>query len=180
MAGEEVARRSEEVLREDAFRQLAERHLERSYRLACAVLGNAAEAQDATQDAFVQAWRRWPTLRDHGKFEHWFDRILVNVCRNRLRRGAKWQMQDISDDLLTVGGDPYGQALDRDLIANALQTLSPDHRLVVALRYYRDLSVAEIADRLGIREGTVSSRLHYAVKRLHAAMDSADVEGSYR
>ncbi len=180
MAGEQVAELSDESLREDAFRHLAERHLERSYRLACAILGNASEAQDATQDAFVQAWRRWSTLRDPGRFEHWFDKILVNICRNRLRRSTRWHTQDISDDLLTVRGDPYDQAADRDLIGTALQSLSPEHRLVVALRYYRDLSVAEIADRLGVRQGTVSSRLHYAVKRLHAVIDSADAEGMHR
>jgi RNA polymerase sigma-70 factor (ECF subfamily) len=180
MAGEQVAELSDESLREDAFRHLAERHLERSYRLACAILGNASEAQDATQDAFVQAWRRWSTLRDPGRFEHWFDKILVNICRNRLRRSTRWQTQDISDDLLTVRGDPYDQAVDRDLIGTALKSLSPEHRLVVALRYYRDLSVAEIADRLGVRQGTVSSRLHYAVKRLHAVIDSADAEGMHR
>ena len=75
--------------RADAFRRLAQLHLDSSYRLARAILGNAAEAEDATHDAFVTAWQQWSTLRDPLLFEHWFDRILVNTCRNRLRRTAR-------------------------------------------------------------------------------------------
>lgn len=180
MASEQVAELGAEGVREDAFRQLADRHLEASYRLACAILRNPAEAEDATHDAFVQAWRYWPTLRDPAKFEHWFDRILVNVCRNRLKRAARWRAQDISDDIATAGGDPYGQALDRDLLSTAIRTLSPDHQVVIALRYFHDLTVAEIADQLSVRQGTVQSRLHYAVKRLHAVLDSADAERALR
>jgi len=166
--------------RQAAFRQLADRHLEASYRLACAILGNAAEAQDATHDAFVQAWRRWSTLRDPARFEHWFDRIVVNTCRNRLKRESRWRTQDLSDDLAVANGDPIGQALDRDVLRAAIANLSPDHQLVVALRFYRDLTIDEIARQLGIRPGTVNSRLHYAIKRLHATVDDADAKGTPR
>ena len=180
MAGEQTAEVGGNALREVAFRQLADRHLETSYRLASAILRNRAEAEDATHDAFVQAWRSWPTLRDPAKFEHWFGRILVNVCRNRLKRAGRWRAQDLSDDIATVRGDPFGQALDRDLLVNAIGTLSPDHQVVIALRFFRVLTVAEIADQLGVRQGTVQSRLHYAVKRLHAVVDRADAEGTLR
>jgi RNA polymerase sigma-70 factor (ECF subfamily) len=77
-------------------------------------------------------------------------------------------------------GDPYGQADDRDLLGNAIATLSPDHRVVVALRYYRDLQVDEIATRLGIPAGTVHSRLHYALKQLQRVIDVADGKGTLR
>ena len=60
------------------------------------------------------------------------------------------------------------------MLGHAIATLSPDHRVVVALRYYRDLSVEEIARRLDIPPGTVQSRLHYALQHLHAAIDTAD------
>ncbi len=180
MAGERIAEMDVPTTRDAAFRKLAERHLDASYRLARAILGNSAEAQDATHDAFVQAWRQWSTLRDPAKFEHWFDRILVNTCRNRLRRASRWRVQDISADLKPAPGDPMGQALDRDLIGAALAKLSPDHRVVVALRFYRDLTIDEIAMQLGIRPGTVHSRLHYAMKRLHATLDDADAEGTLR
>ena len=72
------------------------------------------------------------------------------------------------------------QSLDREAIGGALATLSADHQIVVALRFYRDLTVEQIATRLGVPPGTVQSRLHYALKRLHVALDAADARGSAR
>jgi RNA polymerase sigma-70 factor (ECF subfamily) len=163
-----------------AFRRLADGHLDAAYRLARAILRDSGEAQDATHDAFLQAWRKWSSLRDRGRFEQWFDRILVNSCRNRLRRASRWQATDISTEVAVASGDPFGQAHDRDLIGAALATLSVDHRVVVALRYYRDLSIDEIAIRLDVPPGTVQSRLHYALERLHLAIDSANAKGAIR
>ena len=159
--------------RAQAFLRLADDHLDAAYRLARAILRDSTDAQDATHDAFEQAWRKWSSLRDPTRFEPWFDRILVNTCRDRLRSGRR-QPTDISAEVAIAPGDPYGQAHDRDLLASAIAALSPDHRVVVALRYYRDLPVEEIAHRLDIPSGTVQSRLHYALKRLHAAIDTAD------
>ena len=179
MQGDGIAEAAS-AARDAAFRRLAEQHLEASYRLAGAILGGPSEAQDATHDAFVQAWRKWSTLRDHARFEQWFDRILVNTCRNRLKRSGRVRTQELFDNDATVPGDPIGQALDRDVLGAALASLSPDHRLVVALRFYRDLTVEEIARLLGTRPGTVHSRLHYAMKRLHATLDEADVTRTLR
>ena len=163
-----------------AFTRLAEGHLDASYRLARAILRDPAEAQDATHDAYVQAWRKWSTLRDRSRFEAWFDRILVNTCRNRLQRTTRWQAKDISEEVVVASGDPFRQTVDRDVLGGALLTLSPDHRIVVTLRYYLDLSIDDIGARLGIPSGTVQSRLHYALQRLHAAIDAADAGGTTR
>lgn len=155
--------------RAQAFLRLADHHLDAAYRLARAILRDSTDAQDATHDAFEQAWRKWSMLRDPARFEPWFDRILVNTCRDRLRSGRR-QATDISSQVAISTGDPFAQADDRDLLANAIATLAPEHRIVVALRYYRDLPVDEIASRLDIPAGTVHSRLHYALKRLHSAI----------
>jgi RNA polymerase sigma-70 factor, ECF subfamily len=165
--------------RAQAFLRLADEHLDAAYRLARAILHDSTDAQDATHDAFEQAWRKWSTLRDPARFEPWFDRILVNTCRDRLRSGRREPL-DISGEVAIASGDPYGQAQDRDLLAKAIAALSPEHRVVVALRYYRDLPVDDIAGRLDIPAGTVQSRLHYALKRLHAALDAVDEEGTIR
>jgi RNA polymerase sigma-70 factor (ECF subfamily) len=165
--------------RAEAFLHLADQHLDAAYRLARAILRDATDAQDATHDAFEQAWRKWSTLRDPSRFEPWFDRILVNTCRDRLRSGRR-AATDISVEVAITAGDPFAQAQDRDLLAGAIAALPPEHRIVVALRYYRDLPVEEIASRLGIPPGTVHSRLHYALKRLHAAIDAADARGTAR
>jgi RNA polymerase sigma-70 factor, ECF subfamily len=163
-----------------AFTRLAESHLDAAYRLARAITRDPAEAQHATHDAYEQAWRKWSTLRDPSRFEAWFDRILVNTCRNRLARSKRWEARDISREVAVGAGDPIGQANDRDVIGAALATLSPEHAVVVALRYYRDLPSEEIGRRLGIPTGTVQSRLHYALQRLHAVIDGADAQGGVR
>ena len=154
--------------RADAFRELAERHLDAAYRLARAFMRDPAEAQDATHDAFVQAWRKWDTLRDAARFEPWFDRILVNTCRNRLKRGSRLRAVEVTPEFAVSPDDPMANTDDRHALAAALARLSPDHQAVLALRYYRDMSVDQIAQRLGIRPGTVKSRLHYALERLEA------------
>ncbi len=166
--------------RRAAFVRLASGHLDSAYRLARAILRDGGDAEDATHDAFVQAWRKWSTLREPALFERWFDRILVNTCRNRVRSSSRHQTRDISDEVAVAAGDQFGQAHDRDVLGAAIATLSPDHRVVVVLRYYRDLPVDEIAQRLGVPAGTVQSRLHYALKRLHAAIDAADARGTIR
>ena len=165
--------------RDTAFARLADEHLDRAYRLARAILRDPVEAQDATHDAFVQAWRKWSTLRDPARFEPWFDRILVNTCRNRLRANRR-QATDISAEVALSTGDHAARADDRQTLGSAIAALSPDHQVVVALRFYRDLSVGEIATRLGVPAGTVQSRLHYAMKRLHDAIDAAGTTGSDR
>ena len=167
------ARVPDSRLRDAAFVRLADEHLDKAYRLARAILRDPAEAQDATHDAFVQAWRKWDTLRDQSRFEPWFDRILVNTCRNRLRSNRRLTT-DISAEVALATGDHAGGVADRDVIGAAIAALSPDHQVVVALRYYRDLTVDDIARRLGVPSGTVQSRLHYALKRLHDAIDAAD------
>ena len=93
--------------RDAAFLALANEHLDRAYRLARAILRDPAEAQDATHDAFVQAWRKWETLRDPERFEAWFDRILVNTCRNRLR-SSRWLATDISVEVAHGDRRPRG------------------------------------------------------------------------
>ena len=102
-----------------AFLRLADDHLDSGYRLARAILRDPTEAQDATHDAFEQAWRKWPTLRDPTRFQQWFDRILVNTCRDRLRSGRR-QPTDISVEVAADTGDPFTQAHDRDLLTVAL------------------------------------------------------------
>jgi len=160
-----------EAAKAEVFRRLATDHLVSNYRLARAILGSPAEAEDATHDAFVQAWRKWSSLRDPDRFEAWFERILVNTCRDRLRRRARRPVRDLSDELTRLDRDPYPEVEERVALNAALARLSPDHRVVVALRYYRDLSTREIADELGIREGTVSSRLHNALRKLRERLD---------
>ena len=117
-----------------AFTRLADEHLDKAYHLARAILGDETEAQDAAHDAFVQAWRKWETLRDPARFEQWFDRILVNACRDRLRARSR-QATDISAEVALATGDHAARTDDQTALDAAIATLSPDHQVVVALRY---------------------------------------------
>lgn len=180
MADPELLGIGQEMARADAFRALAARHLDASYGLAHAILGQWAEAEDATHDAFVTAWRKWSTLRHPELFEHWFDRILVNTCRNRLRQASRWRTQDLSAEIAFVASDAYGATHDRGLLWPAMERLTPDQRVVVALRYFRDLSIDQIAAGLGLRPGTVKSRLHRGLRELRAVLDQVDPERTLR
>jgi RNA polymerase sigma-70 factor, ECF subfamily len=108
------------------------------------------------------------------RFEAWFDKIVINSCRNRQRRARRWPTTDISDEVALHSGDEFVQTIERDVIRGALESLSLEHQIVVALRFYRDLTVPQIAARLDIPTGTAQSRLHYALRRLQAVMDAAD------
>ena len=167
--------------RAQAFLHLADDRLDASYRLARAILRDPAEAEDATHDALVQAWRKWSTLRDPSRFDQWFDRILVNTCRDRLR-SARRQPRDISDEVVVdlATEDPFARSDLHDTLTAGLAALPSEQRVVIALRYYRDLPLDEIARVLDIPVGTVNSRLHYALRRLHTAIDAVDRKGTIR
>ena len=167
-----VSDKGTDQVRFDAFRSLVDRRLDASYRLANAILGEPADAQDAVHDAFVTAWRQWPSLRDPASFDGWFQRIVVNTCRNRLKRATGLRVTDISDELAIATPDAYASTHDRDALDGALARLRPDDQVLLALRYYQDLKVDDIAGVLGIRPGTVMSRLHHAMDRLRAAIDA--------
>lgn len=179
MAERQAAQIPVPAQRDEAFVRLADQHLDKAYRLARAILRDPVEAQDATHDAFVRAWRGWETLRDPSRFEAWFDRILVNTCRNRIRAGRR-QATDISAEVALATGDHTRHTEDRDAVGAAIASLSPDHQVVVALRFYRDLTIPDIATRLGVPVGTVQSRLHYALKRLHDVLDAAETKEAVR
>lgn len=154
----------------EAFDRLTQARLDRAYRLAATILAGDAEAEDAVHDAAVQAWTRWATLRDESRFDAWFDRIVVNVCRDRLRRSATAARKAIVSWIDLAPGEVAGED---DTLRQVVARLSPDHRIVIVLRFAEDLDIAEIARRTGQREGTVKSRLHYALREVRAAYDAA-------
>jgi RNA polymerase sigma-70 factor (ECF subfamily) len=163
-----------EVERADAFARLADRHLAASYRLAALLLGSEVEAQDAIQDAAVIGWERFADLRDPERFAGWFQRIVVNRCRDRLRQRRRIRVLSMDDALGVETPDGMSRLAERDALRSVIDRLSPDQRTVLVLRYFADLTLEEIADRTGEPLGTVKSRLHYARQALHAAYDAAE------
>jgi RNA polymerase sigma-70 factor (ECF subfamily) len=157
----------------ERFMQLARRDLDRAYRLAGLILGDALEAEDAVQDALLRAWRSAASLRDVDGFQAWFDRILVNGCRDRLRRRrtVRFIPLDASHDP-SASGDPFRAIVERDALLMGLRALNPDERVVVVLHYWGDLRLEDIATRLGAPLGTVKSRLHRARATLRSRLET--------
>lgn len=158
--------RTADSARRDRFLAAARPGLDRTYRLAGLLLGSAAEAEDAVQDALVVAWQAFDQLREPAKFAGWFDRIVANGCRDRLRRRNTVRFIPIAADLDAAGRDPFQAFLERDALMAGLDRLTADERLVVVLRFWADLPLESIADRLDWPLGTVKSRLHRALRRL--------------
>jgi RNA polymerase sigma-70 factor, ECF subfamily len=186
-----IMRQTEEppdVARARAFARLVDRPaLDRAYRYATLVLGSRSDAEDATHDAALTAWRRFGDLRDRDRFDAWFGKILVNACRDQLRARRRTPLSLDAEPSAEPGrsirnprvtADETNAIAVRDSLATALRTLSPDHREVVVLRFYLDLTVDEIAARTGARPGTVKSRLHHALRNLRMAAQP-ELEGGF-
>ena len=153
------------------FVRLTDGRLGRAFRLAGYLLGNAADAEEASQEAILHAWRAWPRLRDVGRFDAWFDRIVMNVCRDRIRRRHGVRLVDLDHDGAHLAPDPFAAWLAQDTVGRAIAHLPTDQRVVIVLRFWGDLSLDEIAERLAIPLGTVKSRLHYGLRAMRTSIE---------
>lgn len=153
------------------FRRLVDGALDGAYSRAAVILGDRFEAEDAVHDAAEKAWLHWGDLRSEDRFEAWFGRILVNTCRDRLRKRRRVRAIEVRDEVAEPRQSPGLDAVDsRDRLRRALAGLSPDERIAVVLRYEADLTVPAIARMTGAPEGTIKSRLHHALRRLRDAL----------
>lgn len=162
----------------DAFALLIASRERPMGRLAMAILGNAADADDALQEALTSIWLGLPGLRDTERFGVWADRIVVNACRLTLRRRvrARIRLTDVAlvDDERAVSGDPAfdERLVRRAAIDQAFGRLNASERAILALHHLEDRPLIEIAGILDIPNGTVKSRLHAARKALERAMNA--------
>jgi RNA polymerase sigma-70 factor (ECF subfamily) len=154
--------------------------LDRRYRLAGLLLGSASDAEDVTHEAMLRGWRSAKSLRDPAKVDAWLDGILVNLCRDRLRRRRTITFIALPDDAGAPARDPFAAVLDRDEVLRAMHGLDPDQRVVVVLHYWAGLTLEGIAERLDWPVGTVKSRLHHALVRMRVSLGTTrtDTEGA--
>ena len=150
-----------------------------SFRTACLILGNRADAEEAVQEAFLRAWRFRTSLAPGSDVRPWLYRVVVNTCNSKLRSEIPHRDRRTGDgdlDGLPAGGDGSARVDQSGDIVRALQSLPVHLRVVVVLRYYADLSEREIATAIGRRPGTVKSRLHEARRllALHPALSMPD------
>lgn len=159
----------------DAFAQLIEGEATTAYRMALVILGSPTEAQDATQDACLRAWRDLPRLRHAARWQAWFRKLAVHAAQDRARRLRRIPEIRIQPDDGMLVSDPTAAIVARDRLRRGFRQLSADDRSVLTLRYYSDLTVPDIAEVLDIPLGTAKARLHRALARLRAVLgeDSA-------
>ena len=163
----ERARRGDDL----AFGLLVQARAQAMLRTARAILGNEAEAQEVTQEAFVSAWRNLPTLRDVDRFDAWLNRIVMNRCRDVLRHRGRVRQIDIADmDVPTT--DNAAAVLETAAVLAAFDRLSVADRQILALHHLHDLPMVEVARQLGIPVGTAKSRLWSARRALERAMEA--------
>lgn len=156
-------------IQEDArerFAAAVTAHRHAMYRAARVLLDSDADAEDAVSEATLRAWQAFGRLRDESSLKGWLIKITVNCAYEHQRRGAR---VTYTDDLEPLAGG----AEDRHdfTLWDAVCRLPEDYRVATVLYYYEDMTTAEIAKALGVREGTVRSRLARARKRLRTLLE---------
>ena len=159
---------------QDAFSTLAAGAMDRLYAVATLVLRDRVSAEDAVQEALLNAWRDLPRLRDVERFEPWLRRLLVNACHDEGRRRRRRPEIRLLPEHHGSRPDASAGLVDRDRLERAFGRLTPAQRTVTVLHHYLDLPLAEISDTLGISEGTAKSRLFHARQSLRAAREADD------
>ena len=158
-----------------AFEALVVSYQSLAFRTAFVIAGDAADAEEATQDAFVKAHRALRRFRSGQPFRPWLLTIVANEARNRRRtRGRRAALALRAADPGAPGEDPEAAALAserRERVLTAVERLRDDDREVLACRYFLELSEEETAAALGIARGTVKSRTHRALERLQEELE---------
>ena len=159
----------------EAFGALVEQYRDNVYRLAYRMCGNAYDADEAAQEAFVAAWRALPNFRGDAKFSTWLYRLTTNAAIDVMRREKRHkavgdgEMVEVADDT-----DSPQETVERteqqEAVQKALATLSDEYREVLLLRYMEELDYAEIAEVLKLPSGTVKSRINRAKAALKTAL----------
>jgi RNA polymerase sigma factor (sigma-70 family) len=174
----ELARRAREG-DDGAYEELVERYGQIAFRVAWLITRDRGEAEDAAQEAFMKAYYALPRFRPDAPFRPWVLRIVANEARNRARsvrrrRSLVLRAAAVSDGDAAPSPETAALAVqDRETVVDALNALSAPDREVIGYRFLLGLTEKETADVLGVRLGTVKSRLSRALARLRAVMEEA-------
>ncbi len=164
---------------QDAFTQLVEKYKDPVYNVAYRMLGNATEAEDVAQEAFVRAYTQLRTYKDTHRFSTWLLSIASHLSIDQLRRrrflALPLENVPFLEWIADLGAGPEQAAVQgetSDEMQRLLQQLPPKYRAVLVLRYWHDLSYEEIAGVLHLTPALVKARLHRArelvARRMHA------------
>lgn len=163
-----------------AFVTLVERHRAMVYRIAYQYAGNPQDADDIAQDVFIKVHRSLSGFRQDAQFTSWLYRVAMNACIDHGRRRTASVSLDGAQEERAFelpASDPgpeqrtYGREV-RQAVEEAVNQLPPQQRLVFTMRHFEEMKLVDIADALGIAEGTVKRQLHSAVHRLRRVLRS--------
>jgi RNA polymerase sigma-70 factor (ECF subfamily) len=171
----------------DAFEAFFVRYRTPIYRTAYGLTGDRQAAEEVLQDTFARAYQRRETLRLDVSPLPWLHRVAMNLCYSRLGR-RRIPAEPIGDNVVAAVRDgstePAERAEQRELrqiVREGVAALPPKHQSVVVLYYLNGLSLRETASMLGLRLGTVKSRLHYALRSLRTHLEEdRRFGGAYR
>jgi len=163
-----------------AYEEIVQRYQQVAFRTAYVITGSAPDAEDAAQEAFVKAYRALGRFREGAALRPWLLKIVANEARNRIRSTGRRQQLELR---LIQSTRPGAAATSAEAVAVAsderrrllamVNALGDEDRLVIASRYFLELSGEETAAALGIPEGTVKSRLSRALARLRTRVEEA-------
>jgi RNA polymerase sigma-70 factor, ECF subfamily len=160
---------------EAAWEALVREHQEPIFRLAYLLMGDAGEAEDVAQDTFIRAFRALHTFDVTRPMRPWLLRIATNLAHNRRRSLGRYvaalRRAYPAQEQVTSLGERSSQQWEAQTLWQAVQRLNSAEQEVVYMRYFLDLSEAEMAAALEVPPGTVKSRLHRAVSRLRSVVD---------
>jgi len=161
----------------EAFSALVLEHQPFVYNLALRVVGDADEAEDLAQEAFVRAWLALPNFRGQAQFRTWLYRIVTNLCCNRLPRLRRDLLAMGEEEAADLPGEPKGDPASsveaderRAFLHRQIEALPESYRLLVTLRFQQELSYDEIANVLSLPLGSVKTGLFRARARLREAL----------
>lgn len=163
----------------ESFERIVIAYQQRIFNLAYRLLGDKEEAEDLTQEVFLNVYKHLPSFRGDAQFSTWIYQVALNHCRNRfkyLKRRFHQSTESLDDPLQGGEGDLERELPDeadipeealhrrqvQRLVQRAVQLLRPDYREIIVLRDIQELSYQEISEVLGLPEGTIKSRLHRA------------------
>jgi RNA polymerase sigma-70 factor (ECF subfamily) len=173
-----------------AFQALVERHRSMVYRVAYQFAGNHHDAEDIAQDVFIKVYRSLDRFRQDAQLTSWMYRIVMNACIDHRRRQrptitapfgdeAEQRMLNTPEDTPGPEDRAYAGELGQ-VLESEIGRLPNGQRIVFVMRHHQGMKLCEIAEALGLAEGTVKRQLHAAVHRLRQALTQANVSAGER
>jgi RNA polymerase sigma-70 factor, ECF subfamily len=164
----------------DAFSELMAEHQDRVFAVCLRTMGEREAALDATQDTFVALWRKAGQYEGTAAVGTWLYRIAVNTCYDQLRRRRRRATEPLPDlePADPRATDPFEAADERPALEHALRSIPEEFRVAVVLTDVEGLSIADVAEVLGVPPGTVKSRVFRGRRRLAELLGNREGAGA--